>query len=133
MRSRPAWITRGLCRTVARNASTRGLRSPRARPASVSPRAAVATSATPATGPSGPKSSGWRRASAMIDMPPIECPHSTTGPDGATVRITAATSSESCAIVQVSGGAASDFPCPRWSKNTSRIRRCAQCSARSNR
>ena len=51
---------------------------------------------TPAT--RSPNSSGCRSAKAMIDMPPIEWPTSTTGPSGATCPITVARSSPSWSI-----------------------------------
>ena len=53
----------------------------RATPVSTSPPAEVASRKTPTT--RSPNSSGRCRASARMLIPPIECPASTTGPDGA--------------------------------------------------
>ncbi len=77
------------------------------------PPAVVETSATPLT--RSANSSGCRSARAMIDMPPIECPTSTTSPFGATSSITLARSSPSCSMVACSRSDRSERPCERWS------------------
>ena len=67
-----------------------------------------------------PNSSGCWSASAMIVMPPIEWPTSTSGPVGAVASITAARSRPSWSMVACSAGPGRTAPCPRWSQNTSR-------------
>ena len=56
-----------------------------------------------------------RSASAMIVMPPIECPAKTSGPAGARSARSSARSSASWSIVIDAGSAAAERPCPRWS------------------
>jgi hypothetical protein len=58
----------------------------------------------------------------MIDMPPIECPTSTTGPRGAVASSTAYRSSPVCSIVALAGSLRPDRPWLRWSQNTVRSR-----------
>ena len=78
--------------------------------------AEVAMSATPAT--RSANSAGSCSASAMTAMPPIECATSTSGPSGASARITAARSWPSWSRVQLSRAARSDRPWLRRSKIT---------------
>lgn len=131
---------------VARTSSGRGsspksracwLRSVIARPAgSLGARASAcitSTSIVPRRGESSPaaaetrteprtrerKSSGCCPAYASSDIPPIECPPRTTGPEGAATASTAARSSPR---VRTDGwpGPGVEAPCPRWSYTTTR-------------
>lgn len=90
----------------------------RARPeAPISP-AEVPISATAHT--RSRNSRGCRSASAMIAMPPIECPTSTTGPRLAVARSTASRSLPSCSIVLRFFDERPERPWLRWSYCTSR-------------
>lgn len=84
---------------------------------SASPPLAVATSTTPTARAS---TCGWRSASAIRVMPPIECPASTSGPVGAVAATTSARSSASWSIVIVAGSTGAERPWPRWSGRTTR-------------
>ena len=75
--------------------------------------AEVQTSATPAT--RSLNSFGFRSASAMIVMPPMECPTSTIGPSGTTERRIASRSAPSWAIVHERALAWPERPWRRWS------------------
>ena len=58
--------------------------------------------------------------SAIVVIPPIEWPTSTSGPSGATAEITEARSSPSWAIEYDEGSPRPDRPWPRWSHTTTR-------------
>ena len=60
-------------------------------------------------------SSGWRSANAMIVMPPMECPTSTTSPVGTSSRSTTSRSSPSWSMVACCLSVWPDRPCERWS------------------
>ena len=84
-----------------------------------SPLAAVEMRATPVT--LVPKSPGCWPASAMMVMPPIEWPTSTTGMSpGATALMTRSRSAPSRSMLATPASERPDRPWSRWSQNTSR-------------
>ena len=112
-------------RVRERSASIRGIWARTSSPASGRPRVTVSsapddveTNAAPTT---RSKTSGRCSASAIIVIPPMECPASTSGPSGASVSISIAQSRARLSIVQAARVTGADSPWPRWSQVTIRM------------